>query len=186
VRPPRQLIPDAPERARQEVADAEEVARAALHEVREAVAGYRQTSLAGEVAGSREVLAAAGIDLHYETAAIALPSDVEAVLAWAVREGVTNVVRHSRARHCAIRLARAGNDVRLEVVDDGHGEVAPPPSERTGSGIAGLAERARALGGTCEAGPLTGGGFCLAVTLPLATRSHDTAPVGAAALGETG
>ncbi len=170
-----QLLLDAPEGARREVADAEQVARAALREVREAVAGYRQTGLAAEIVGAREVLAAAGIDLEYESTPPALPPEVESALTWTVREGVTNAVRHSRARHCRIQISRDGGDVSLTLSDDGHGN-----SETTtgspGSGLAGLAERAAALGGSCEAGPDAGGGFRLSVRLPLAiTRLTATA-----------
>ena len=184
----KQLMTDAPERARGEIEDAESVARDALHQVREAVAGYRQTSLAGEVAGGREVLAAAGIGLSYEGVPTALPPATEAVLAWTVREAITNVIRHSRARHCAIRLLRDEHRVGIEITDDGDArdsEPAPPAvgSNGRGSGLAGLAERAAVLGGRCEAGPRAGGGFRLAVWLPIepdanAEELDRGAPVG--------
>jgi two-component system sensor histidine kinase DesK len=174
----RQLLPTAPERALREIADAEAVARSALHEVREAVAGYRQTSLAEELAGAREVLAAAGIALRYDGASIPLPSAIEAVLAWTVREGITNVIRHSRARHCVIRLLHERDRIGIEIVDDGRSDESTVERDG-GHGIAGLAERARALGGRCEAGPQAGGGFRLAVLLPNALPAHHTGGGGA-------
>ncbi|HET8631189.1 MAG TPA: ATP-binding protein, partial [Thermomicrobiales bacterium] len=138
--------------------------RAALREVREAVAGYRQPALATELAGVRELLAAAGVEARIEQAVGPLPPAADAMLAWAVREGATNVVRHGRARHCLIRIARAGDTIRAEIADDGRG--APPAAAPGGNGLAGLAERAAALGGRVAAGPREGGGFQLCVELP--------------------
>src|SRR6185437_1812303 len=97
------LVRLAPERAAVEIGDVEAAARQALYEVREAVAGYRQPTLAGELQAAHEMLDAAGIVLTLDAAPAPLPlrSTVEGMLAWTVREGVTNVIRHSRARHCA-------------------------------------------------------------------------------------
>src|SRR5215218_3045819 len=161
------LLPAAPERAAAEVRDIEGVARRALREVREAVADYRQPTLGGELNGAREMLKAAGIACRIEQEAGELPNATDTLLAWAVREGVTNVVRHSRARHCVIRLARDGEDVRAEIIDDGLGF--PPEHKATtiGSGLSGLAERVAASGGDFEAKPMPEGGFRLHVSLPL-------------------
>jgi len=165
------LLPGEPERAAKEIKEAEGVARRALREVREAVAGYRQPTLGEELIGAREMLAAAGIAGRIENGAGPLPRPVDALLAWAVREGVTNVIRHSRARHCTVRVARADGSVTAEVADDGRG---PPPAPGAvggaagGSGLAGLTERvADVAGAAFEAGPLPGGGFRLRVSLPL-------------------
>ena len=90
--------------------------------MREAIADYRQSTLVSELAGARELLAAAGIAYHYEgeeSARLDLPTSAEAALAWTVREGVTNVIRHSHARHCVIRLTRAPTEVAVEIEDDG-------------------------------------------------------------------
>jgi two-component system, NarL family, sensor histidine kinase DesK len=160
------LLPAAPEKAATEVHDIEGVARQALSEVREAVAGYRQPTLDEELAGAREMLEAAGIACHIENRTGALPVATDAVLAWAVREGVTNVIRHSRARRCDVRITRAGEEIRIEITDDGQG----PPENRgtaTGSGLSGLAERVAASGGDLEAGSLPVSGFSLRVSLPL-------------------
>ncbi len=161
------LLPAAPERAAAEVRDIESVARRALREVREAVADYRQPTLGGELNGAREMLKAAGIACRIEQEAGVLPSATDVVLAWAVREGVTNVVRHSRARHCVIRLIRDDEEVRAEITDDGLGF--PPEHEATtvGSGLSGLAERVAASGGDFEAKSMPEGGFRVRVSLPL-------------------
>jgi two-component system, NarL family, sensor histidine kinase DesK len=158
------LLPAAPEKAAAEIRDIEGVARRALREVREAVAGYRQPTLERELDNAREMLRAAGIDCRIENRAGVLPNGTGTVLAWAVREGVTNVIRHSRAKRCAIRLSRNGEEARVEVSDDGRGS--PLENNSTGSGLSGLAERVAASGGNFEAGPLPGGGFRLRVSLP--------------------
>jgi two-component system, NarL family, sensor histidine kinase DesK len=167
------LLPAAPEKAAAEVHDIEEVARKALREVREAVAGYRQPTLGGELDGAREMLKAAGIACHIEQEVGVLPNATDAVLAWAVREGVTNVIRHSRARLCQVRLARDGEEVRAEISDDGLGSPPEHEGSSTGSGLSGLAERVAANGGDFHAGPLPEGGFRLRVSLPL---GGDEAP----------
>ncbi|HEX5503844.1 MAG TPA: histidine kinase [Thermomicrobiales bacterium] len=165
------LVSAAPERAAREIGDVERAARAALREVREAVAGYRQPALAEELAGARELLAAAGIQATISQTAGPLPPAADAALAWAVREGVTNVLRHSRARRCAIEVAREENTLSAAITDDGRG--APPAGGPGGNGLAGLTERAAALGGRVAAGPLAGGGFRLRVELPADTPARE-------------
>ena len=160
------LLPSSPEKAAVEVRDVEGVARRALREVREAVAGYRRPTLDEELRGAREVLRAAGIDCRIEHEAGVPPSATDAVLAWAVREGVTNVIRHSRAKRCEIRVTRRDAQVQAQVTDDGRGSSLSN-STAGGSGLSGLAERVYASGGELEAGPLPGGGFRLRVSLPL-------------------
>ncbi len=165
----RRLLPEDPARADGELADVERVARDALASVRETVSGYRQPSLAIELAGARAALAAAGIAGEVEPAPDGLPRDVDAMLGWAVREGVTNVLRHSDATSARIRVIADGDARAIEVVDDGHGTTAglEPSSGRAGVGLAGLRERAARLGGRVEAGPLPGRGFRLLVAVPL-------------------
>src|SRR5579883_1120304 len=177
----RRLIAVSPERAATEIGDIETVARTTLQEVREAVASYRQPTLASELQGAQEILAAAGIAYRYEGDAeiiATLPASIEAALSWVVREGVTNVIRHSRARHCTIRLNRSSNTVRVEVIDDGSGVPLTVTSTGSltgsGNGLRGLSERVSALGGSCEVGPRKEGGFRLAVALPLARDERRT------------
>jgi two-component system, NarL family, sensor histidine kinase DesK len=162
-----------PDRAASEVADVESVARESLREVRQAVSGYRQPTLEKELEGARVALTAAGIAAEFERAPVTLDPEVEAVLAWAVREGATNVIRHSGARHCQVRVQAGLGDARVEVVDDGEG----PACQRDGAGdggafighgIIGLTERAERLRGHIEAGGVPDGtGFRLAVSIPV-------------------
>ena len=159
------LLPDEPEKAKTEVHDMEEVARQALGEVRQAVAGYRSPTLDEELAGAGEMLEAAGIACQIENEAGVLPNAVDAVLAWAVREGSTNVIRHSRARHCRILLAREGQEVYAEITDDGEGYQREQGGD-AGSGLSGLSERVATLAGRLEAASQPDGGFRLRVSLP--------------------
>ena len=157
-----QLIASAPEQASKEVHDIVRVARDALREVRETVSGYRQPTLATELAGAQAAFAAAGIECRLEQAAGALSPEAEAALAWTVREGATNVLRHSGARRCSVMLVRDDDSVRLDIVDDGRGATALEP----GNGLRGLGERVREIDGRLEAEPLPHGGFRLRVTVP--------------------
>lgn len=158
-----------------EIADIEAVARKALVDIRAAVTGYRQTSLAEELDAARGVLTAAGIRLSADLPAAPLPVQADAMLGWVVREAATNVVRHSRARRCRIRVTRTGDAALLVVGDDG---IGPPPAAVTGNGLVGLAERLTAVGGTLETGPAPERGFRLTARLPLAT--DDRTPVATA------
>ena len=160
------LITDSPGLAAHEVEDIEKVSRDALREVREAVAGYRQPTLAAELAGAHEALTAAGIEFHVDQEHAPLPPALEAVLAWTVREGVTNVMRHSQAKRCAIRITNRDGRVTVEVVDNGRGGTLEP-----GSGLRGLRERVLERGGTLTAEPLPHEGFRLRVILPVAQAS---------------
>ncbi|MGH2941540.1 MAG: sensor histidine kinase [Solirubrobacteraceae bacterium] len=156
------LLAREPARAAEHVADLKTVARDALGEVRDAVSGYRQPTLVSELAGARLALQAAGIEAELEAADVELPAEVEAVLAWAVREGTTNIVRHSGARSCRIAVRPGPAGVSAEVVDDG---AAQEPAG-AGNGLAGLRERAARVAGHVEAGPGPEGGFRLCVTVP--------------------
>ena len=146
-----------------ETAEMERVARESLYDVRHAVDGYRQPSFGSALVGARAALAAAGIDSTLENAAGPLPEAVDATFAWILREAVTNVVRHSRAATCSVRLTRRANEALLEVVDDG----ASASSAAPGNGLRGLRERAVARGGHADAGPLPGGGFRVQVSIPV-------------------
>jgi two-component system sensor histidine kinase DesK len=156
------LLPARASDAASEVAEVEQVARQALGEVRDAVSGYRRPTLDGEIAGARMALSAAGIGASVERAELALDPASEAVLAWAIREGATNVIRHSGARHCTIKVSAGLADAVAEVIDDGVGANGHGP----GNGLAGLCERAHEIRGAVEAGNRAGGGYRLAVTIP--------------------
>ncbi|GAB3305683.1 histidine kinase [Geodermatophilus aquaeductus] len=135
--------------AADEVADISRIAEQSLREVRDVVRGYRGTDLAGELAGARSVLRAAGIacTVTGEEAGAALPEPVQVALGWVVREAVTNVLRHSSAGECTVTLT-AGDPVTLRVENDG---VGPGGGDR-GHGLRGLAERLAAASGELSAG----------------------------------
>ncbi|WP_329519042.1 sensor histidine kinase [Spirillospora sp. NBC_01491] len=166
-----------PARTITEINDIESVARESLADVRAAISGYRRRDLTGELDGARAVLAAAEIGTTVRTSGTPLPGAVDGLFGWAVREGVTNVVRHSRAAHVHITVTCADGAALLEVADDGcAGTDAAGPFD-PGNGLTGLTERVAAANGTLEAGPVPGGGFRLAVRVPLAPGA-GRAPVG--------
>ncbi|MFI6482370.1 sensor histidine kinase [Nonomuraea sp. NPDC050663] len=143
-----------------QAADIEQLGRDALTQVRAAVTGYRGRGLAAELDSARHALADAGIDVTVTAPAVRHAPELDALLGWAVREGVTNVVRHSGAKHCLIRLSSGEDGTVLEIHDDGSGAPAHP----SGHGLRGLAERVEAAGGTLR----TSGdhGFLLRIELP--------------------
>jgi two-component system, NarL family, sensor histidine kinase DesK len=214
------------ERATRELSELEAVARQSLSDVREAVAGYRQPDLVAELGAARQLLTAAGIAARIDApAALSLPGEVDAALAWTVREGVTNVVRHAGAGRATIAVTTGRGLAVVEITDDGgrytrdtdfpqQGSLLPVPTptgsamaaaggsarastapastapastipaqlvgpataappepgygrlRRTGSGLAGLSERVRLLGGDLAAGPGRPHGFRLRVSIP--------------------
>jgi two-component system sensor histidine kinase DesK len=156
----RKVAPSDPERAAAEATDVEHLARDALTEVRAAVSGWRHHALDTEIDIARDVLTAAGVELlvHTDTNVSMSPA-VEAAVALAVREAVTNVVRHADARVCRIGIITAGDGVRLTVADDGRGTGAPD-----GSGLSGMRERITALGGHVDR--RMDGGTTLTITVP--------------------
>ena len=151
------LLPDQPDRAATEIADVERLARAALADVRAAVAGYREPSLAGELVSARSALTAAGITPVLPTAVDQVPEDRRELFAWAIREGVTNVVRHSGAARCTVTLTADA----VEITDDGRGATGGTGG---GHGLTGLRERAAAAGAVLKVGAAPDGGFRLEVS----------------------
>ncbi|GIG69654.1 sensor histidine kinase [Phytomonospora endophytica] len=144
------------ERAETEIADVEQLARQTLGEVRATVSGYRETSLAGELAAIRAALAAADIAADLPSAIDEIDEPQRTAFAYALREGVTNVIRHSHADRCTVRIGPS----RLEIHDDGRGGHAP-----AGNGLNGLRERLSAIGALLTAGPAPDGGYTLTVRL---------------------
>ncbi len=143
----RRLLPVDPQRAAAEMSEAGQIAREALDEVRSTVAGFRESSLPGELATARALLTAAGIECTVLTPDESLPAAIADVAGWVVREGVTNVVRHARARRVWISV-RSREQVSIEVADDGRGPARPTH----GNGLTGLSERVIAVGGTLRVG----------------------------------
>ncbi|SPT63365.1 MULTISPECIES: sensor histidine kinase [Actinomadura] len=152
-----------PDRAGAEMADVQRAAREALREVRAAVRGYRAVELDAEIAGVRAVLEAAGVRCDIGDLPGGLPPEVRSVLAWVIREGATNVIKHSEARNCAITLTLYGGSVVMEVRNDG---VRGAGAE-AGSGLTGLTERVAVLGGEITAGRHGRDGFLLRAAVPL-------------------
>src|SRR3989449_2522729 len=140
------LIKSTPGLAAHEIDDIEKGGRNALWEGRQAVTGYTQTTLSAELPGGNEALAAAGIEYHIDQDHTPLPAAVEAVLAWTVREGVTNVMRHSQAKRCAIRITSRDGRASVDVIDDGRGGF-----PEAGRGLRGLEKRVLERGGTLNA-----------------------------------
>ncbi|MEU9889224.1 histidine kinase [Sphaerisporangium sp. NPDC051011] len=155
-----------------EIRDIESVARTALQEVREAVTGYRRRGLSEELDNARAALGAAGVAVTVRTSGTPLPDPLDGLFGWAVREAVTNVVRHARATRCEISVTyedgtHEDGAAGLEVADNG----AAAGGLAFGSGLTGLAERVRAAGGSLDAGGRPGGGFRLRITVPVAVDS---------------
>ncbi|TNY34988.1 sensor histidine kinase [Thermomonospora catenispora] len=157
-----------PARARAEMADVRTAARDALREVRAAVRGYRVVELDSELAGVRAVLEAAGVRCTVPEDPGGLPEEIGGALAWVVREGATNVLKHSEARRCDITLARYDGSVVLEMTNDG----ARPAADGSGTGLTGLTERLAAVGGTLTAEHTGHGRFLLRAVVPLPGRSE--------------
>jgi two-component system sensor histidine kinase DesK len=151
------------ERAIAEVRDVEELARQAMAEVRATVSGYRTPSLAAELVGARAALQAAEITADLPQAVDNVAPGLHEAFAYVVREGVTNVMRHSAATRCEIRLGENW----VEIEDNGRacGDAVGTSRENGGGhGLSGLAERLTSVDGTVDAGPLPEGGFLLKVT----------------------
>ncbi|AEV85189.1 histidine kinase [Actinoplanes sp. SE50] len=133
------------DRARAELADLESLARDALADVRATALGMRGISLPGEIAAAKAALTAANVQADLPGAADDVPTRNRELFAWTIREAVTNIVRHSRARHAEVRLSPNS----VEIVDDGQGAVG---NDNPGQGLAGLRRRAEELGAHLTAG----------------------------------
>ena len=160
----RKLLDRDPARAKTEVADIETAARDALQEVREAVAGYRGSGLQQELKRLSQALQVVNIQAQIQVPAMTLPPAHENVLSFVVREAITNVIRHARARQCEIRLSRLPGQIELLVQDDGE---APVGAE--GNGLRGMRERVLTLQGELEFA--SGNGHRIRVRLPLPAES---------------
>jgi two-component system sensor histidine kinase DesK len=147
------------ERAASEIREIEQIARTSLSELREAIAGYRSAGIESELVRARSVLELAGVTVSCRNEPLALTPTQEGVLALAIREGVTNIIRHARASSCRLQLSHGQGTVCLEIADDGRGG-----SGREGSGLLGMRERVEQLGGSLARD--VANGTRLIVTLP--------------------
>ena len=150
------LLDADPSRVRAELDDLERLSRDALADVRRAVEGYRDLTLPGELARARAALRAAEIEADLPNSTDDVPSELRELFAWTVREGVTNVIRHSGAARCTVRFGPTG----VEVCDDGSGPVG---DTQAGNGLTGLRERASAAGAVLVTSAVEPQGFRLAV-----------------------
>jgi two-component system sensor histidine kinase DesK len=162
------LIDRDPQRAAKEIGEVEQISRQALSEVRDAIRGYRSQGLAAELALAKTTLETAGLTVQCDAATtMKIPAVQESVLSLAVREAVTNVMRHAQARSCRLRLDQRNGSCCLEIQDDGLGS-----SNGEGNGLRGMRERVEMLGGTLNRS--TEAGTTLTITLPL----KEVAPKG--------
>lgn len=148
-----------------QITDIESVGRQALTEVREAVTGYREGSLATELDRARSALAAVDVEPVVRLSGPPLSPRAEALLGWVVREAVTNVVRHSGASRCEIAVSGSTERVRLTVTDNGTGVSGS--AQGPGTGLRGLTERLAMAGGSLTAGMGPRGGFSVTAELPV-------------------
>ncbi|MBV9845517.1 MAG: sensor histidine kinase [Kutzneria sp.] len=172
----RRLLESSPDRDRAvaEVRDVEDLARQALSDVRATVSGHRVSSLPAELVGARAALQAAGITADLPHATDNVTAGLQETFAYVLREGVTNVIRHSAATRCEVRLGERWLEVRDNGTAGQRIATASLVGER-GHGLSGLADRMRSVGGDLEAGPGPGGGFLLRASV--CTPAPDTTNV---------
>jgi two-component system, NarL family, sensor histidine kinase DesK len=164
------LIERDPVAARAQIRDVETVARDALAQVREAVAGIRAAGLQAELASARVALLAADVRLDQRLAPAAIDAPVEQALALALREAVTNIVRHAQAQRVEVELTDEHARLQLTIADDGRGGV-----ERAGNGLTGMRERIEAVGGTLDIDSARGAGTRVVLRVPHAARTGAAA-----------
>ena len=152
-----------PARAIAEIRDVERVSREALTEVRRAVEGYRQHGLGGEIRNAAVALSAAGVMLQTDVAPLALSPRQETALALALRESITNVVRHAAATACRVTLRADGGRLTFLIEDDGRGGT-----PREGNGLNGMRARLAEVGGTLAVDGARG--MRVTITLPLGSQ----------------
>ncbi len=157
----RKLFERDPARSQRELAEAEQIARDALAQVRSAVTGFRAADLAAELASAHLLLESSRVHLRHAPPP-PMPGWIECGLAMVLREAATNIARHAQASEALIALRVDAGAVVLEVADDGRGGVSA-----NGNGLAGMRERVAALGGTLRIDSPRGGGTRLTVTVPL-------------------
>ncbi len=165
----RKLLRRDPDRAEHELADIERLTRSALADLRASVAGYRAMSLGTELSAAHAALVAADVTPHLPASPEVVAPELRETFAWVLRESVTNVVRHARARNCWVALERRA----IIIGDDGRGmsEIAT-----SGHGVAGIRERARRVGGAVSIEPGDGGGTIVAVRVPGRGASRPSGP----------
>lgn len=156
------------ERARTELASILEISRQALSDLRTVASSYRDLCFSEEVSTVESMLLATGVDVSVEVSLPELPPAVDTVFATVLREGVTNMLRHSKVEHCSITGRAVDGDVRLELVNDGVGAESEEAADPAGSsGLGSLAQRLAAIGGQLSAGVRPDATFQLVAQAPL-------------------
>jgi len=155
------LIERDPLAARREIDDVARVSRDALSQVRRAVSGIRAAGLAAELASARLLLEYGGVRFRYDLGEVRIAPELETVLALAVREAVTNIQRHARARQASVVLQSQGGQIRLRIEDDGRGGVVAH-----GNGLSGMRERIESCGGQLKVQSSAGNGTLVEIMLP--------------------
>ncbi|MEU3375441.1 histidine kinase [Streptomyces sp. NPDC006660] len=167
----RRIARDRPARAREELTEVLAIARAALSDVPALADGGGRMSLAAEAEHATALLSGVGIRATVRLECGELPDDVESVLATLVREGLTNMLRHSTAASCEITAGRTAGAVWLSLVNDGAGAAGDAglgSGFAGGSGIGNLTARVESVNGRLTAGPRPGGRFELCAEVRLA------------------
>jgi len=150
-----------PAQARKEIGEVEQIARAALGEVRHAIRGYRSDGLGAEIERARSTLEAAGVKLECTAETPKLRPAEETVLSLLVREAVTNIIRHASASTCRIAFEESGKKIMLTIQDDGRGGAF-----HEGNGLRGMRERVESLGGQLQIDSVRGTRLLIAIPRP--------------------
>lgn len=172
------LVVKNPERAQAEAREIQRTSRAALRQVRELVSEMRAVSVAEELAEAAEMLRSAEIALEVEGDA-ALPgvSDLtQSILSLCIKEGITNIVKHSRADQCRISIVMTPGEVQITLEDNGIGVEAggsQGTERRDGNGMKGMGERLALIDGSLTLAPGPGGGTRLTVVIPRLVNGKD-------------
>ena len=163
------LVPKDPDKAQNELVEILDISRKALADVRAVANGYRELSLENESESARSLLLAADVAVTTEIHCGDLPTPVKTVLATVLREGITNVLRHSSAERCEISMRQADGRVWLDIVNDG--VQTNHAQSNGGSGIENLSARIAALHGQLVAGIEADGRYGLHAWAPIDDRS---------------
>ncbi len=154
-----------PQRAAGEIREVERISRETLSQVRAAVRGYHSAGLDAEIDHAREALQSAGVAFEAKVEPVTISASQESVLTIAIREAITNVVRHAGAKSCQLWLRCRYFGCELEIADDGRGAATPE-----GFGLSGMRERVESMGGTLERDGSQGMRLILRLPMPGASR----------------
>lgn len=160
------LIPKDPDQAKQHIEEVRHISRTTLQEVREAVRGFREQGLAGELANARTALEAMDVHFHHDPIPTNLPTAVEAALAMILREAITNTVRHAQANNFNIAFQQDADNLTVVIREDGIGGP-----DKEGQGIRGMRDRIQALNGTLTINRQNGRRITLTIPNPPAPEA---------------